>query len=237
MVKKAWRCQMYFSFSFKPYLAIIGDLKHSRDISDRYVVQEKLNKVLGEINESYSRDLSSKFTITLGDEFQGLLNCGVNTMRIISDIERRMYPVKIRFGIGIGSITTDINTEMAIGADGPGYYKAREAIEYLRIIEKRNSTQAADIRFEADGDNQGIVTMLNTILTLLTVIKESWSDRQREVIEDILEHQDSQTNTAKRLHIRQPTVQRILANGNYYAYREALDTLEKALEEITQDVL
>ena len=139
---------MYFSFSFKPYLAIIGDLKHSRDISDRYVVQEKLNKVLGEINESYSRDLSSKFTITLGDEFQGLLNCGVNTMRIISDIERRMYPVKIRFGIGIGSITTDINTEMAIGADGPGYYKAREAIEYLRIIEKRNSTQAADIRFE-----------------------------------------------------------------------------------------
>ncbi|WP_238723887.1 SatD family protein [Diplocloster agilis] len=236
-MKKTWGCQMYFSFSFKPYVAIIGDLKQSRDISDRYVVQEKLNNVLGDINESYSKDLSSKFTITLGDEFQGLLNCGVNAMRITSEIQRRMYPVKIRFGIGIGSITTGINSEMAIGADGPGYYKAREAVEYLRVIEKRNGTQAADIRFEADGDNQGIVSMLNTILTLMTVIKESWSDRQREVIEDILEHQDSQTNTAKRLQIRQPTVHRILANGNYYAYREAFDTLEKALEEITQDVL
>lgn len=41
-----------------------------------------------------------------------------------------LYPVELRFGIGIGEITTEINTEMALGADGPGYYKAREAIEH-----------------------------------------------------------------------------------------------------------
>lgn len=32
----------------------------------------------------------------------------------------------MRFGIGIGSISTKINSEISIGADGPGYYKARE---------------------------------------------------------------------------------------------------------------
>ena len=94
---------------------------------------------------------------------------------------------------------------------GLDYYKAREAVEYLRVIEKRNGTQAADIRFEADGDNQGIVSMLNTILTLMTVIKRIL-ERPPRGDRNILEHQDSQTNTAKRLQIRQPTVHRILAN-------------------------
>ena len=84
-----------------------------------------MKQVLEEINNKYISDISAKFIITLGDEFQGLLGNGVNTMNIVSEIGRKMYPVKIRFGIGIG-------------ADGPAYYKARDAIEYLKGNEKKN---------------------------------------------------------------------------------------------------
>lgn len=62
--------------------------------------------------------------------------------------------VKIRFGIGVGDITTHINKEMPLGADGLGYYQARAAIEYLKQNEKRKQTNPADIRIEVDGDNQ-----------------------------------------------------------------------------------
>ncbi|MFA9463903.1 MAG: SatD family protein [Velocimicrobium sp.] len=226
---------MFFLFFFKPYIAIIGDMKESKSIKDRNQIQEKLKTTLNEINGKYRNDISAKFIITLGDEFQGLLSSGANTMKIISEIERRMYPVKIRFGVGIGEITTDINHDMAIGADGPGYYKARDAIEYLKENEKRKQTGASDIRFEVDGKNQGTTIMLNTILSLLTVIKVAWSDRQREVIWDMLENQDSQVEVAKRLNIKQPTVQGILATGKYYAYKDALDTIEKALEEVRRE--
>jgi hypothetical protein len=223
---------MFFSFSFNPYIAIIGDIKESKKIENRNEVQEQLKKVLKDINEIYASDISSKFLITLGDEFQGLLCNGTSTMQIIFEIEKKMYPIKLRFGVGVGAITTEINSELPIGADGPGYYKAREAIQYLKENRKRNQTNTADIRFEVDGENQASTIMINTILSLMTVIKESWSERQKEIIWDMLEYQDGQANVAKRLNIKQPTVQKGLANGKYYAYKEALDNVVKALEEI-----
>ena len=42
-------------------------------------------------------------------------------MEIITEIESVVYPVNIRFGVGIGKITTEINRELSIGADGSGY--------------------------------------------------------------------------------------------------------------------
>lgn len=223
---------MFFSFNNEPFIAIIGDIKQSKTIENRSEVQKKLKSALDEINEKYSDDIASKFSITLGDEFQGLLRNGKNTMAIITEIEMEMYPVEIRFGVGIGPITTDVNKEMSLGADGPAYYNARNAIETLKDDEKKRQTDAAYIRLETDGDNKAATIMINTIMTLLTVIKDSWSDRQREIIWDMLKHQDSQTDVAKRFKINQSSVQKGLSKGKYYAYKDALDTLGKALSEI-----
>ncbi len=223
---------MFFSFNNEPFIAIIGDIKQSKTIENRREVQEKLKSALDEINKNHSDDIASKFSITLGDEFQGLLRNGKNTMDIITEIEMEMYPVEIRFGVGIGAITTDVNKEMSLGADGPAYYNARNAIETLKDDEKKRQTDAAYIRLETDGDNIAATIMINTIMTLLTVIKDSWSDRQREIIWDMLKHQDSQTDVAKRFKINQSSVQKGLSKGKYYAYKDALDTLGKALSEI-----
>jgi hypothetical protein len=222
-------------FSGNPLIAIIGDIKDSRRITNRSEVQKKLKVVLDEISEKYNNDISSKFNITLGDEFQGLLCEGANTMKIITEIERKMHPTKIRFGVGIGEITTDIDKEMSIGADGPGYYKAREAIDYLKENERRKSTYSTDIKFETESNNKAFLRLINTILVLLTVIKDSWTDRQREIIWDMLEHQDTQAEVANRLNIQQPTVQKSLAIGKYYAYKDALDAIGEVLEEIRRD--
>ncbi len=222
-------------FSGNPLIAIIGDIKDSRSITNRSEVQKKLKVVLDEISEKYNNDISSKFNITLGDEFQGLLCEGANTMKIITEIERKMHPTKIRFGVGIGEITTDIDKEMSIGADGPGYYKAREAIDYLKENERRKSTYSTDIKFETESNNKAFLRLINTILVLLTVIKDSWTDRQREIIWDMLEHQDTQAEVANRLNIQQPTVQKSLAIGKYYAYKDALDAIGEVLEEIRRD--
>jgi len=223
---------MFFFFFNNPYIAVIGDIKDSKKINNRSEIQKKLRQVLDEINKKYDTDISSRFIITLGDEFQGLLCNGANTLQIISEIERKMYPIKIRYGVGVGAITTEVNKEMSLGADGPGYYKARDAIEYLKEDEKKNQTNAADIRFEVDSENQSTTIMINTILSLLTAIKDLWSDRQQEIVWDMLEHQDSQVDVANRLKIKQPAVQKSLAKAKYYAYKDALDTIGKALEEI-----
>ena len=88
---------MCFTFFYKPYIAIIGDIKSSKKLSDRKAVQDKLKRVLMKVNEKYDRDIASKFTITLGDEFQGLLCNGKNIIKIIFEIENCMWPIDIRF--------------------------------------------------------------------------------------------------------------------------------------------
>ncbi len=218
------------------YIAIIGDIKESKKIEDRNGVQERLKEVLNFINETYEDDIASKFMITLGDEFQGLIFGGENVMNIIMEIERKIYPIKIRFGVGIGAITTYINSEMPLGADGPAYYKARSAINYLKKNEKRKQVIPSDIRIEIEGDNDNDndnnMLLLNTILSLMNAIKEDWSSRQREVIWDMLEHQDNQLSAAKRLSIKQPSVQKSLVAGKYYAYKAAVSAIGNVLAEI-----
>ena len=223
---------MYFYFLYNQHVAVIGDIKGITDKVSRNAAQIKLYNVLGEINKKYRKDISSKFIITLDNEFQGLLNNGTSIMRILIDIERLMYPIKVRFGMGIGEITPDIEKKMSLGADGPGYYRAHGALEHIVSKEKRKQTNPSDTRFEIDGDNQSSTMLINTILSLMTVIKEAWTDRQREIIWDMLIHQDSQTDLAKRLNIKQPTVQKSLSKGNYYAYKDAFDTINEALGEI-----
>ena len=200
---------MFFLFKRDSYIAIIGDIKKSKKLKDRNIVQSNMKKALDNINAKYSKDISSKFLITLGDEFQGLLHNGSNVVNIIQEIQSDMYPVEIRFGIGVGQITTDINFEMAIGADGPGYYKARQAIEFLKENERKNKTHALDIRIEIDRDNDEAAIMLNTILSLLAVVKYNWTDRQREIIWDMMEHKDSQAKSAHRLKVAQSTIQEV----------------------------
>jgi len=226
---------MFFSFSNNSYIAIIGDMKNSKIMNDRNSVQNELKKILDKVNKKYSKDISARFMITLGDEFQGLLHDGAHVMPIIEEIQSEMYPVKIRFGIGIGPITTDINFEMAIGADGPGYYKARQAIEFLKENERKNRTHASDIRIEADGDNDDSSAVMNALLSLLTLVKDNWTDRQREIIRDTMKYRDSQAQSAERLKIAQSSVQRSLKSGNYYAYRDAMDTLANVLTKIRRE--
>ena len=86
--------------------------------------------------------------ITLGDEFQGLLNNPAYAIEIVKYIQRELYPVKLRFGIGIGEISTEINQKAAIGADGPAFYAAREIINFLKNEEKHLKNQAPDIQIE-----------------------------------------------------------------------------------------
>ena len=66
----------------------------------------------------------------------------------------------------------------------------------------------------------------------MSVIRKDWSDRQREIIWEFDRNKESQSKCAERLNISQSSVQRSLANGNYYAYKSAKETINNVLKEI-----
>ena len=223
---------MLLSYFNQPYIAVIGDIKRSRSIKDREHVQQTLKETLEFVNRQYQNDIASNFTITLGDEFQALLANGACVMQILNKIKQTMYPIEIRFGIGIGGMRTEFQRQISIGSDGPSYYMARSAIEYLKKNEQRNTVSASAIRIETDETNMAAVALLNTILSLLSVIESQWSVRRRAVIFDMYEHNDSQSNVAARLGIEQPSVNRHLARGNYYTYIDAVRIVDETLGSI-----
>ncbi len=226
---------MLFPNEHLVYIAIIGDLIDSRKILDRKQVQINLKEALEKINTKYDAHIASKFTITLGDEFQGLLTRGSPILSIVSQIEQALFPQKVRFGVGIGGMTTDINKEQALGSDGPAYYHAREAVNYLKEGEKKKESPAADIRLIMGRKNSPIVELLNTLLFLMTAVKDSWTDRQRETIWAMMDDNDTQTQVAEKLGITQPSVQKNLDKGHYYSYEKAFVTIEKFLAEGIED--
>ena len=217
------------------FAAVIGDIKDSRHLENRKEVQVHLQEILDRLNEKYKDHIVSKFLITLGDEFQGLLCGGEHILDMVNEIRMEMYPVRLRFGIGFGQITTDIKSEMALGADGPGYYRAREAVELLKEREKKNRPVLAELCLRLDEKDQEKEILLNTVFELMYVVESGWTERQRETIWDMLLYGDGQQNTARRLSISQPTVQKALAAGSYYTYENALKNAAKILGDIQND--
>lgn len=210
------------------YTALIGDIIGSKKLPNRNGVQIKLNKALETINKVYESSIESKFIITLGDEFQGLLKSNVDIMPIIKYLQFEMYPVKLRIGLGIGTIYTEITHEYAIGADGPAYYNARSAIEYLEQNENKNTTHNTFIYMVP---NEGaLLNLINLSFSTFSSLAFEWNDDLYQTVK-LIEKNHTQQATANQLKINQSTVKRRLEKARYYEYRHIYDVLHKTLEE------
>lgn len=100
-------------------IVIIADIVDSKKISARKEVQLTLKDVLIQINHDSENGILSPFTITLGDEFQAVYRCSATLIKDLFLILVKLFPVRIRFSIGFGKISTEINEHEAIGMDGP----------------------------------------------------------------------------------------------------------------------
>lgn len=207
------------------YCAMIGDLIRSKNIDEnqREAVQIRLKQALDEINFEFRQYLVSPFLVTLGDEFQGLLTAAEPTLEIIGLVDRSLeeYGVHVRYGIGLGEISTTINREQALGDDGPAYHLAREGIEALK---KENWTGfPVSIR-----TGRPDTPLLQSICRLLNEMAESWSNAQRQSILD-MELMNEQMLVARKNQVDQSSVSRALKRGHYKVWQQTKETLTQYL--------
>jgi len=215
------------------YCAVIADIIRSKSINARFAIQKRLEKILDNINTDYDKSIASKFMITLGDEFQGLLNSPVSVLDMIERIKLHMYPLRIRFGIGFGEIFTGINKEIPLGADGPAYYNAREMIDDIKKSERAKMKYCMDIKFcsnDIEKDNS-YDRLINTGLSLCSFLESKWTNRQREIITGYILSDNSQKNTSMKFGVAQSTIQRSLRSSGFYNYLYAKNEIQNALNE------
>jgi len=187
------------------YISVIADMVGSRSVprSQRRLLQRRFGELIEKLNREHRKTIESKFVITLGDEFQGLLNSATVLPDLIWRLEEVFPNCKFRVGIGLGTLDTPIQ-KYAINIDGPALHIARAAIEYAK------KTKALGGVFLGMGDLDDI---LNGMARLLWFNRSRWTHPQRQIA-GLLRQGMSQTQVAKKLKIKKQVVSRqVLAAG------------------------
>ena len=194
-----------------PCVGLIADLVGSRGFRDaaRRDLQRNLDGLMGELNAKYSHAVLSKFLVTAGDEFQGLLREPDVVPDVVWDVEYRIADVDVRIGIGRGSLETEWK-EFAVGMDGPVWHAARESLE-----EAKRSKSFGGV-FNGFGENEDDI--LNGCARMLRRLRESLSDRQRQVLH-LMRQDMSQKAIAEKLGISRQAVSRHVGASGWAAYQ------------------
>ncbi len=157
-------------------IAVIGDLVGSKALADRAALQRKLKKQLERVGKE-AKGLASPYTLTLGDEFQAVYRGAESVLGDIVVLLAEIHPVRARFALGVGALTTRINAQQALGMDGPAFHQARAALMALK--EDRRLLRVA-------GSEPKDWALANHVLNLLSHQVEGWTQNRLRVLAGLL---------------------------------------------------
>ena len=200
------------------YLALIADVIDSKMVQERFDLQKQLEETLQTMDELFGEFLASNFTLTLGDEFQGLLKVYAPVFQIIDTLRSELTPTQLRFGIGLGEIVTDIDPLQSIGADGPAYWNARAAIN---LIHQKNDYGNTQIYYSSGKEKQDF--FVNALIASGEAIRSGWRGSQEEILLDLLKRcvyseNFSQQDLAQSLAINPSALSKRLKSSSIRVY-------------------
>ncbi|WP_010185073.1 SatD family protein [Sphingomonas sp. PAMC 26605] len=208
------------------YAALMGDLVRSESSEAIEALHDHFNNAVDRQNDERRPALASPLTITLGDEFQGLMIsfldavCAARTMRL----ELLGHGIECRFVIGAVSLRTPLNDQRAWNMMGPGLGAAR-----AKLNDKRSSSL---YRFSFPTDPL-LERLLDAIGASLTAIERRWTETQRSDVLAALEGL-SATDIAAQRNVSVHTVYKVQRSGEldlymtqWHAVREALAAMDR----------
>lgn len=200
------------------YLALIADVIDSKIVQERFDLQKQVEKTLQKMNELFGDYLASRFTLTLGDEFQALLKVDAPVFQIIDTLRLELTPTQLRFGIGLGEIVTAIDPLQSVGADGPAYWNARAAINF---VHQKNDYGNTQIYFSSGKENQDF--FVNALIASGEAIRSGWRDSQEEILLNLLKRSVysesfSQQDLAQSLAINPSALSKRLKSSSVRVY-------------------
>jgi hypothetical protein len=176
-------------------------------VSSRSMLQKKFAELIAKFNRDYRKALVSRFVITLGDEFQGILSTATVSPDLIWRLEQDLPQREFRVGVGLGTLDTPLQ-KVAINIDGPALHAARAAIEDAK------KTKALGGVFRGFGDLDAI---LNGVASLLWFQRSRWTQSQRNIA-NLLRQGLSQRKAAEALGIKKQVVSRQVISSGAYPY-------------------
>jgi hypothetical protein len=164
----------------KTYI-VMADIIDSRRQPSKKLMRDFQNVVMS-INSKYRKHLLSPLTITLGDEFQGVMKSYDSALGLILEMEEEIVKqggkFKLRYVLNYGDIETKLNHEIAYGMMGRGLTKSREALEELKDT---------DVRFLVILDSATDAEIMNNLFKLYDRVISDWKGKDLDYVKLFLE--------------------------------------------------
>jgi hypothetical protein len=157
-------------------IAIIGDIVASKAVARRDTFQRRLETTLAKTGDK-AGGLASPYTITLGDEFQAVYRSSGTLWADVVDILVSIHPVRARFALGVGELSTRLNPDAALGMDGPAFHQARAKLTELKEKEVYLGIGGAE------GESWGLA---NSTLAFVSHALAGWNQNRLKVLAGLL---------------------------------------------------
>lgn len=162
---------------------LMGDIVGSRE-GDQTLLQQNFAKLIADVNRDLASSFESPLTITLGDEFQGVIKSAKEAAEVVIALEEYRWDLEveilIRYSLGFGEISTPINPTIAYGMLGSGLSEVREALAAMKQQEDRMVVSGYLDR------KPEMTLSMNIFLEM----QEEWKWKDREIISGYFHYTD-----------------------------------------------
>ncbi len=194
---------------------LTADLIASRRDRNRAASQDRLEGALRHVNRALAESIAVPFTVTLGDEWQGLLATPAAALEADFLFRHLLHPLPVASGVGAGGVSTPLRERTAL-MDGPCFHRAREALG--RAKARRDPATVL-----ASGDPL-LDDAVNALCLLLHGLAGRWTEKQFRSLDAYLTH-GTEAAAARAVGVTQPTLHQSLDRSQAKLYLEARDAL------------
>jgi len=205
----------------------MGDIVGSERAPSMKAVHRVFNKAVADVNVANAAHIASPLTITLGDEFQGLLTGFAHAWdaAVALRLELLVAEVPCRFVVGAARLETPVNTKEAWNMMGSGLSAARDKLNDKRI--------ASAYRFSFP-DEPVVAPLLDAVGVALTEIEEAWTPTQLEYYSKSRAAKRGNADVAKKLGVSERSLYKVLHAGRIDAHKRHVAAIRGALAQLDE---
>lgn len=182
-------------------VVILGDVVASRKIRARKKFESRLAAALKEAGQHYADAFNLPLKTWKGlDEIAAVLKKPAMLYPVINTIQQAIAPESMRFVVVRDAVDILPASRDVTQADGPAFHRAAAMM---------NALKGKGLLFEAETGNSLQDKALNSQLNLLLLVKQDWTEKQRQMYNQYLKT-GRQEEVARQLKVTQQSVSKTL---------------------------
>jgi hypothetical protein len=188
-----------------------------------------LRRILGvrlrQASRAHRALLKLPYSVTAGDEFQAVALAPAMVPELIFDLRRRLQPLSLRIGVGIGGLTGRLIPPVN-RLSGEAFIFARDAIDEVKKGAAHKYPSLTAFR----SVNRSFDRVANLVYGLLDTLLQDTSARQWRTIDVYLLHRRRAPQAARELKIGTSTLSRNLKRGRFWQAAETVERMREIVE-------